>query len=170
MRPVVAPERVRRRSASSLQLLILFVLALGLLATGRVAAQDSEDEARKLESMLIAPCCFTQQVSVHHSPAADELRRDIRRRLAAGETREQILAAYVAQYGKRILAEPPAEGSTRALHMIPPLALVLTVGLVVVFLRRFTAREGNRAAAPASMGLADDRLRTELDDQLRDLD
>jgi len=61
-------------------------------------------------ALSVAPCCFSQQVSVHPSAAAQEVKRDVRRPLAAGETQQQILDAYVAQYGKHILAEPRAEG------------------------------------------------------------
>lgn len=53
--------------------------------------------------MLMAPCCFAQQVSVYSSDAAQEAKADIRRRLAAGETQQQILDAYVAKYAKHIL-------------------------------------------------------------------
>jgi cytochrome c-type biogenesis protein CcmH len=121
--------------------------------------------------MLIAPCCFSQQVSVHLSPAADEVRQDIRKRLAAGETRDQILDAYVAQYGNRILAEPPAEGMTRVLYLLPPLVLVLTAALIVVVVRRFTGSQAAQAQAAYSTPVpAADRYSAELDDELRDLD
>ena len=106
----------------------LVVLTLALTMSGSVAGSEIEVPARELEAMLIAPCCFSQQVSVHHSAGADEVRQDIRKRLSDGETREQILDAYVAQYGKRILAQPPAEGMARVLYILPPLALVLDGG------------------------------------------
>lgn len=59
------------------------VVALGIAMAVGVHAQDLERDAREIEAALIAPCCFSQQVSVHQSPAADEVRKDIRKRLAA---------------------------------------------------------------------------------------
>jgi cytochrome c-type biogenesis protein CcmH len=151
--------------------LLLFAFVLALSPTAIAAAGDIAGQARELETMLIAPCCFSQQVSVHNSPAADEVKRDLRKRLAAGQTREEILGAYVAQYGKRILAEPPAEGIARGLYLIPPLTLLLTAGLVVLVVRRFTGGGGSRTAAPVPTAApADQRLGAQLDDQLRDLD
>ncbi len=90
-----------------------FVLAVLLLVAPLAAAQPAADpaqerEARQIESMVIAPCCFSQQVSVHQSPAADQMKKEIRLMLAAGQTRQQILEAFVAQHGEQILAEPPA--------------------------------------------------------------
>src|SRR5450759_2307478 len=87
-------------------LALLLTLSIGMPQTGAAL----EREAREIDAMLVAPCCFSQQVSVHQSAAAQDVKDDVRRRLAAGETRQQILDAYVTEYGKHILAEPPAEG------------------------------------------------------------
>jgi cytochrome c-type biogenesis protein CcmH len=135
---------------------------------GLQPAADVEREARAIESMLIAPCCFSQQVSLHQSGAADEVRKDVRLRLARGESREQILDAYVGQYGKRILAEPPAEGFDRALYVLPPLLLLGSAAMVIWLVRRFSGRAVAIAgpAPPAPPGDYDQKL----DDELRDLD
>ena len=146
--------------------MLTLIVALGLSPV--LSGPDLEREARALEAMIIAPCCFSQQVSVHQSPAADEVRKDVRLRLAAGETREQVLNAYVSQYGKRILAEPPAQGFDLALYVLPPLLLVLSAALVIVVIRRFSHRpvEVTPAAPPVASATYD----AQLDDELRDLD
>ena len=90
--------------------LLSLVAAVALSFGQPGTAVDVEAEARAIDAMLIAPCCFTQQVSVHPSPAAEDVRRDVRARLAAGQTRQQILDTYLARYGTRILAAPPARG------------------------------------------------------------
>jgi cytochrome c-type biogenesis protein CcmH len=158
---------VNRSSVRGGFAVLVVVLAIG----GPVFGTDAEQEARALEAMLIAPCCFSQQVSVHRSAAADEVRQDIRTRLAAGETRDEILDAYVAQYGKRVLAQPPAEGIDRVLYILPPLAFVLTAAVMVVIVRRFTASRAARApVAYSAPGPVNERYRAELDEELRDLD
>jgi len=145
-------------------LTLIVALGLGPALTGA----DLEREARALEAMLIAPCCYSQQVSVHQSGAADDVRKDVRLRLAAGETRQQILDAYVAQYGKRILAEPPAEGFDLALYVLPPLLLIGSAALVIALVRRFSHRPAIQAAA--AQPLASPTYDARLDDELRDLD
>jgi cytochrome c-type biogenesis protein CcmH len=147
------------------------ILAFSLAPAQRGA--DLEAEARTIEAMLIAPCCFRQQVSTHQSPAADEVRLDVRARLAAGETRQQVLDAYVARYGKRILAQPPAIGFDLSLYVLPVVTLLLSAGLVAFLVRRFTrqrlppASGVQDAAALARPGPVD---QARLDDELRDLD
>lgn len=161
------PEPARRLATA-----VLIVLGLVGAPGASGGGLDVEQRAREIEAQLIAPCCFSQQVSVHHSAAADEVRQDIRKRLASGETRERILQAYVGRYGKRILAEPPAEGIARWLYILPPVALVLTAGLIVIVVRRFTSHAPVEPA-PATAGAAsagEERYDAELDEQLRDLD
>jgi cytochrome c-type biogenesis protein CcmH len=145
------------------------VLLTVLLAAAPQAAPDVDGQAKDIESALIAPCCFRQQVSVHSSPAADEVRRDVRARLEAGETRAQILDAYVAQYGKRILAEPPAEGFGAALQVAPFFMAIAGVAFLVFIVRRLTAHLAPAAAPAGDVPLSADE-QAHLDDALRDLD
>jgi cytochrome c-type biogenesis protein CcmH len=145
----------------------MFVVALG--AAQAAPSADLERTARQLEAALVAPCCWSQQVSVHQSPAAEEVRRDLRRRLARGETREQILDDYVVQFGERILAEPRAEGYKRLLHVFPPAALLLSAAGVALLLRRAT-----RPAVPppptAALAEPGEGYGDRLDDELREMD
>jgi len=146
---------------------------LVLLATPPVAAAqttvDLERQAEEIEAMLIAPCCFSQQVSVHKSPAADEAKADIRRRLAAGESKQQILDAYVAQHGKHVLAEPPAEGFDITLYVTPFILLIGSLGLLTLFARHITRHGPAVASGPAGVSVPPSRAER-LDDELRDLD
>jgi cytochrome c-type biogenesis protein CcmH len=149
----------------------LMQLTLGLwLAIAAADPQALEREARQLEAKLMAPCCWAQQVSLHQSPAADDIKQTIRKLLAEGKTSEQIIDIYVAQYGDRILAEPPARGFSRLIYVAPWVFLVASVGLVIVVIRRLRAvgpapARTERAAASPSEAEAD-----RIDEELRNLD
>ena len=141
------------------------------LAAAAVDPQALEQQAKQLEAKLMAPCCYAQQVSLHQSPAADDVKRNIRRLLAEGKTSEQILDSYVSQYGDRILAEPPARGFSRLIYVAPWIFLAASVGLVVVVIRRLRtvspapAKTDAPAAAPPSSDEAE-----RIDEELRNLD
>lgn len=150
---------------------LVIVVFLGVAAAQAPAAQppgDVEQEARRIESMLIAPCCFSQQVSEHQSEASLQVRQDIRARLEAGQTREQILDAYVAQYGKRILAEPEMEGVGALAIAIPAALLVLTGIALAILIRRFA--RARPVASPPVLETVPPSLVEKLDTELRDLD
>lgn len=151
-----------------------FLLAMAVAPAIVIAqAADQERLARQIETELIAPCCWSQQVSQHESPAATEIRADIRQRLAAGQAHDDILDADVGEYGQRILAVPPAAGFNYLLFTLPPLLFLVTAVLVFGFVRR-AARRGqmSQAAEPATAAADADRGQFEqrLDDDLRDLD
>jgi cytochrome c-type biogenesis protein CcmH len=146
-----------------------FIVAL-LLAAAPSDPQALEQEAKQIEAMLIAPCCWSQQVSVHQSPAAEEIRQTIRRMLADGKTRQQILDTYVAEYGDRILAEPPARGFSRLFHVAPWIFLVASVGLVVVVIRKLRAPGAAPAMAEQPEAAPDEAESERIDEELRNLD
>ncbi len=109
-----------------------------LLAVASLPAQDdeTEKEAKAIENLLIAPCCWRQPVDVHESPASSQIRREIREMLAKGMTRDEILQAYVDSYGQRILSAPPARGFYSVSYALPFVALLAGAWAVLLFFRR----------------------------------
>jgi cytochrome c-type biogenesis protein CcmH len=146
------------------------LMLLVALSVGAAGGPSAEEQARAIERALMAPCCWTQQVSAHASPAADRIRADIRARLAEGATRQEILAAYEAQYGPAILAEPPARGSSLLLYVLPPVALLASAVLLVSTVRRFVRRRPVASGEPAEPAVDNPRVRDELDEELSRLD
>lgn len=149
----------------------LLVLLVALAASGPVLDPATlEATAKRLETKFVAPCCWSQQVSVHQSPAADEVKRDLRTRLGRGETEEQIVSDYVVQFGDRILVEPPARGFNRFLYVLPPVFLLAGAGLVIVLVRRFSKRGAEAEPRPTTAPGSDARYSDRLDDELSNLD
>ena len=149
----------------------LMQMTLGLwLAVAAADPQALEREAKLLEAKLIAPCCWSQQVSLHQSPAADDIKQTVRKLLAEGKTSQQILDIYVAQYGDRILAEPPARGFSRLIYVAPWVFLVASVGLVVVVIRRLRAVSPAPARAERATSAPTEDEADRIDEELRNLD
>lgn len=151
-----------------------FVPAL-VLAAALAAPQLGpvlEQQARKIETEVIAPCCWSQQVSVHQSPAAEEMRVRIRAMLQDGRSEAQILDAFVAEYGARILAVPPARGYKLSLYVLPVVLLVGSALLLAVVVKRMAGRAMTvqTAGGPSADDAADGAYRDRLTDELRDLD
>ncbi len=154
-------------------------------STGAIVnASALEREARQIETMLIAPCCWREQVSVHQSEAAEQVKQDIRAMLASGMARQHVLDAFVQRYGVRILAEPPNEGFGRLLYYAPWIVGLGTAAGLILFIRRVTRRPGSgwpaeergphHGAIPTSTPedgtAAEKSYEQRLDDELRDLD
>lgn len=119
---------------------------------------DRRAAARRLETALIAPCCFQQTVADHHSPMADRIRAEISERLAGGMTEQGILDGFVAKYGERILSAPTRRGFNLLAYAVPPAALFAASAALIVALRRSAARSEVLAAEPNRDPSARDRL------------
>jgi cytochrome c-type biogenesis protein CcmH len=122
-------------------------LFLVLLAPVSASELDPklEQEAKAIETLLMAPCCWRQPVAVHFSPAAEQIRAEVRQMLADGLTREEILGKYIAQYGERILAKPPARGFGSLAYFLPFIFLILGAAVAVIVIGRLRPKESTTA-------------------------
>jgi len=154
---------------------VLFAAAT-VAAAAPLSGPALEREAREIEMLLIAPCCWNQQVSEHQSAVVDEVKRDIRAQLAAGRSRQEILDAFVARYGKKILAEPPAQGFGLLVYVVPLVVFAVSGIGLTVFIKRMSGRPASEPAAAAAVagagapGGKDGDYARQLDDELRDMD
>lgn len=149
--------RTTQRSGEQVLLLTCAVLIAAVSYTTLAQAPppltvEQEAIARRLDGMFIAPCCFTNTLAEHRSPVAEELRQEIRTLLASGATEPQIVDAFVARYGERILAAPKPQGFNLLAYLLP--AVVLAAGLVVVVafvVRRQRPHAGPPGAEPSEI-------------------
>jgi cytochrome c-type biogenesis protein CcmH len=122
--------------------------------------------ATSLEARLLAPCCWNQTLDMHGSEVASDLRREIRRRLAAGESSAAIEADIVERYGEKIRAVPPGSplGKTASILAIAMGAAgVSAIFLLLRWRRRSAAAVAQEKSEHRKAG-ADKRDR--LDDQI----
>ena len=88
--------------------------------------------------------------SVADSPASSavDLKAEVRRQLALGYTKDQVIASFERSYGEFIRLEPKAEGFNWLVWLMPALALV--VGALVIFFR-LRPQAPAAAAHPAAL-------------------
>ncbi|HET9728481.1 MAG TPA: cytochrome c-type biogenesis protein [Acidimicrobiia bacterium] len=93
---------------------------------------------KRLEQQLACPVCQGESVADSNAPEARDIRNDIPRRIAAGQSDGQIRAAYVERYGERILLSPSGSGLGIVAWVIPSLAVLLGGAGIVLALRRWS--------------------------------
>lgn len=151
------------------RLWMVILLALGSWSAATVSAQQparhvDEQQVHEIASRL--RCVVCQSLSVADSPSemAHQMKRVIRERLAAGERPEQVVQYFVDKYGEWILLEPRRGGFTLLVWILPPLAVVLGLGVVVTLVRRWTRRRPAATAPPPTLDPAmSERIRRELE-------
>jgi cytochrome c-type biogenesis protein CcmH len=135
------------------RLMSLWVLVAGLLAAGaalhaREAVPASEDPALEVRVLAIAEqlrclVCQNETIAASHADLAVDLRKQIRTKLKAGQSKQEIVDFMVARYGDFILYNPPLKATTLLLWLGPFALLLLGAGVLTSNVRR-RRRDANR--------------------------
>ena len=113
----------------------LIAALLLLSGSASLKAQNTEARARQIEARFVSPCCWRENLAVHGSQVADELRGLIAAMVRSGQTEPQIVDYMVARFGERILRGPRGT-RFRFLNLTPIVALAIGLWLLVRFLKR----------------------------------
>ena len=142
--------------------LLVLVCAAAVLAAPLARASEQHPTQAELEGEVMCPVCGTT-LDQSDSPAAQQIKRVIARRIAAGDTKSEIKARLVTNYGDAILAAPPHHGFGLLAWWLPIAGIVAAAALV-----GFGAWRWSRARAPAPAAAPlDPALERRLDDELR---
>ena len=118
-----------------MRLLALSLLALAFVA--QAAASEARPTAAELESELVCPICETT-LDTSDAPIARRMKAFIRARIAAGDTKSQIKAKLVADFGTGVLAVPPRKGFDWIAWLLPLAGLAASAMVVAVLAWRWS--------------------------------
>jgi len=132
-------------------LLAILLLGWSALAGAAIETYGFRDDAERarfqaLTRELRCPKCQNQDLADSNAPIAGDLRREIQRLLAAGQSDEEIIAYLEQRYGEFIRYRPPFEGHTLLLWTLPALGLLGGVGVLLALTRRRRAEPALSAA------------------------
>lgn len=131
---------------------ILLAVMMAGFATGLALAQDggtgavTDDQVNAVARQLYCPVCENIPLDVCGTQACAQWRELIREKLGQGWGEDQIKDYFVAQYGDRVLAMPPARGLNWLVYIIPP--LVILAGIFILF---SAFRSWRKPAQPAAI-------------------
>ena len=125
--------RARRRLAWGVALVALAVL----LTYGSLDSAGTPGDAERAAAIarsLRCPQCAGESVADSNVSVAREMRADIARRVDAGQTDDQIRAAYATLYGRQVLLTPPSSGFGSLVWIIPAVVgVTAAAGLALAF-------------------------------------
>ena len=141
---------------------LILVVVAALLAVPVARASERHPTLNELEGEVMCPVCGTT-LDQSDSPAAQQIKRVIARRIAAGDTKSEIEDRLVANYGNSILAAPPHHGFGLVAWWLPIVGI--TAAAVVVGAGAWRWSRTREPAAPAAP--LDPALERRVDDELR---
>ena len=145
---------------------LVAVAALPFL-TAPVGAEQFSERAKRVGSQLNCMCgsCSMTAAGCSHPggefsgpcPTAKGMLQEIDQRGAKGEDDEQIIQAFVKQFGSTVYAEPPKSGFSLVAWVMPTAYLVLGALMVIFVISRWlkkttsevpTASESAKTVSP----------------------
>jgi cytochrome c-type biogenesis protein CcmH len=127
------------------RLVMLILLTMLLCPTASYAAVRPDEilsnpaleaRARALSQQLRCMVCQNESIDDSDAPLAHDLRVLVRERLQAGDSDGQIFDFLVARYGEFVLLKPRLSWRTAALWGLPPVLLLVGIGLLVIAAKR----------------------------------
>ena len=152
----------------------LLVLASAIALFGPTSALASEQHPtlNELENEVMCPVC-TVPLSQSDSPAARQIERVIRDKIAAGWTKSRIKNMLVKQYGESILTSPPKHGFNLLAWLLPLMGIAAAGAVLGVAAWRWSRRRGEPEPLVQSQngqGPIDPDLDRRLDEELARFD
>ncbi len=148
---------------------VLSLIAALVLAAPALASEQSPTLA-ELENEVNCPTCHTV-LALSNSPIAQRMRVFIRGRIAAGDTKSEIKAKLVDQFGEAVLAAPPKKGFNLLAWLLPFIGLGIAAAVVGALAWRWTRSSRAKRAGPGDPALnghrrLDPELERRLDEEL----
>jgi cytochrome c-type biogenesis protein CcmH/NrfF len=142
---------------------VLALLALLALAPATALGAQPRASFNDVEDEVMCDTCNVP-LNIAESDRADQERAAIRRLIARGLTKQQILAELKSTYGPGILAKPQGSGFSLAVWWVPVAVVACLLALLATLLPRWRRRgrerergaEGAQARAP-TLSAADER-------------
>ncbi len=133
-------ESVRRILAG-----IITVALAAVVVVGMVMGEDTErDRIQALGKRIKCPVCQGEPIGDSPAETSRAMMDIVAERVAAGESDGEIVDYFVSRYGDGILLDPPFEGRTLALWLLPGIALIAGILLIAGRRRASTPAESER--------------------------
>ncbi len=179
------------RDVCAVVLLLLAVAALAAYQGGlgksspyAASAQTTQVDTTRVNqigSRLVCQCgCNAVLINCPDQPTCpswNSMLNSIKSQVAQGKSDDEIVDAFIKQYGEKVLVEPPKTGLNLVAYFLPFAGLVIGALLLLVLLRGWAARgkggsgtgEGDGGGAPGAPGPVNDEYRQRVEKELKEM-
>jgi cytochrome c-type biogenesis protein CcmH/NrfF len=150
------------------------VIVAALAFAAPALASEQHPTLLELENQVMCPVCAGETLAQSDVPAAQQVKRNIQKWIAQGNTRSEIKRRLVADYGPQILAAPPRHGFNLLAWVLPLAGIIAATGVVAFLAWRWSRRREEPEDVPGSWSLngrpLDPELERRLDEELARFD
>jgi cytochrome c-type biogenesis protein CcmH len=125
------------------------------------------DDVNRIARQMYCPVCENEPLDACRTAACQQWRAQIGQMLSEGQSEQQIKDYFVARYGVRVLAQPPAQGTSLLLYVLPIVGVIVGVVIVVWLLRRLRRRGAEAAVAATAPKSSGDEYTDRVEQDLK---
>lgn len=140
---------------SAMGIVVVVLLVFGTLRESGPSTQAERVDA--IAQRLACPTCDGESIYVSRAPAAEAIRNEVARQVAAGQSNDNEIVAYIEQRFPGSLLLPRAEGVDSLVWILPVVVLVLGFGGLALAFRKWSD-EAEAEATDADIALVAESL------------
>lgn len=118
--------------------------------TNQLEDEELRERYQSLTRELRCPMCQNENIAESAAPIANDMRREVHRRLEKGQSDEEITAALVERFGDFVRYRPEFSPRTYLLWFGPFVAIAVGIAVVIVMAVRARRRRPSTENAPLS--------------------
>ncbi len=140
--------------------LLFFTFALPVIAQdgseddGGLKKVVTDDEVNKIARVVYCPVCESTPLDVCQTQACADWRQIIREMLEEGKTEQDVFDYFSNLYGPKVLAEPPREGFSLLVWIVPLVLIPVGVVFFSRYMRNLRATEMELATDTADTAVS----------------
>tara|TARA_B100001971_G_C18118278_1_gene498018 strand:+ start:98 stop:574 length:477 start_codon:yes stop_codon:yes gene_type:complete len=147
------------------KLSIIILILLLFISPVRADSATVSNIAKQLFCRCADDCAMV--LSECNCAFQEEMIAVIEQKLAQGQSEEQIIQFFVAQYGEQVLTDPPKRGFNLVLWVLTPAGILVVGGIIYVALKKWVRRGRDRFNnAMAEEG--DEKYQHQLENELEE--
>lgn len=144
------------------------MLAAALFVVGcsnaRADVPPAEQRAQALNRSIMCPVCPGESIDQSQVALAVQMRGIVDEKLSEGWTDEQVREFFVERYGPSVLLQPPTEGVSLAVWILPPVGVAAALAVFVLVVRNMRRKpDPDYDAGDMQSALSDDDLQAYYD-------
>ena len=145
----------------SLLILIALCAHIGIMLVGCADARADvpalEQRAQTLNRSIMCPVCPGESIDQSQVALAVQMRGIVNDKLADGWSDEQIRNFFVERYGPSVLLQPPTQGVSLAVWLLPPIGIAAAIAIFILALRQMRRKPDERPSK-TTRAMSDDDL------------
>jgi cytochrome c-type biogenesis protein CcmH len=147
---------------------LMAILTVALLAVGTTRDKGPQTQSDRIDAItkrIACPTCDGESVYVSRASAAENIRQQVARDVAAGlKTDNEIIGSIANTFKAQVLLVPRANGLDSLVWILPIAVLVIAVAGLTSAFRRWK-RENQGDATPADVALVERLLAEDPTDE-----